>query len=181
MRRIRQSEFKTAAWKNGGGVTHEIARHDDGDVLVWRISLAEVAADGPFSLFAGLTRVLTVIEGAGVDLHSANGVLAALPLVPVRFSGGTPIDGRLRDGPCRDVNLIFDATRIAASASVLRPGGAGNATALLALAGDVRVGGMPLAPGDFAWTDRKTVRTGADGLALMIELAPALRTKATFP
>lgn len=87
MRRIPRSDFQTARWQNGGGVTHEIARLEEGGALVWRISLAEVAADGPFSSFAALTRVLTVIDGMGMDLETPTQVLPALPLGPVRFSG----------------------------------------------------------------------------------------------
>lgn len=173
MRRIPRSNFQTARWKNGGGITHEIARLEEGGALVWRISLAEVAADGPFSAFPGLTRILTVIHGPGLDLEGAVGVLAALPLKPVRFSGNSPMHGRLRGGPCRDVNLIFDARRVVADVTVLRPGEAGAALAVLALAGEVRVGDVALPPQDFAWTDGETVRAGPDGSALLIRLAPA--------
>lgn len=173
MRRIPRSGFHTARWKNGGGLTHEIARLEDGGALIWRISLAEVAANGPFSAFPGLTRVLTVIDGGGLDLESPEEVLSALPLMPVRFSGDTPIAARLRGGSCRDVNVIFDPGRVAARVAVLRPDEGATATAVLALAGEVRVGDALLAPEDFAWTDREPVRVGADGLALLIELAPA--------
>ncbi len=172
MRRIPQAQFQTAPWKNGGGITHEIARHRDGDALVWRISLAEVTTDGPFSSFPGLTRILTVIDGAGLDLHGPQGVLPARPLAPVRFAGDTPVDGRLLDGPCRDVNVIFDGHCVEASVSVLRAGDMASATGVLALAGAVRVGALPLPVGDFAWTDRETVRAEADGLALLIDIAP---------
>lgn len=173
MRCIPRSGFRTAAWKNGGGVTHEIARMDDGGALVWRISLAEVGADGPFSSFPGLTRILTVIDGAGLDLESQAGVLPALPLSPVRFLGDTPIHGRLRGGPCRDVNVIFDARRVLARVSVLGAGGRVDATtAVLALAGEVRAGAALLAAEDFAFTDGEAVQTGPGGLALLIGLAP---------
>ncbi len=172
MRRIPRSEFRTAPWKNGGGVTHEIARLDAGPALVWRISLAEVGRDGPFSSFPGLMRVLTVIDGAGLDLEGPTQILHALPLEPVRFSGDTPIHGRLRDGPCRDVNVIFDAGKVAVEVMVLHPDAIGTATAVLALSGEVRVGEVVLAPGDYAWTEREAVQTGAGGRALLIDLSP---------
>lgn len=35
---------------------------DMGD-FVWRVSLAEVDADGPFSAFAEVDRILTLVEG----------------------------------------------------------------------------------------------------------------------
>lgn len=115
MRIIPPDQFLTQPWKNGGGVTHEIARAEEDGALLWRLSIAEVATDGPFSAFPGLTRILTVIEGAGLHLDTPDTRLDALPLKPVRFSGDLPIDSQLIDGPVRDFNLIWDATRRAAT------------------------------------------------------------------
>lgn len=115
MRLITPDQFATQAWKNGGGVTHEIAREDRDGRFLWRLSIADVASDGPFSAFPGLIRILTVIEGAGLCLDTPDGRLDALPLAPLRFSGDLPIDCRLISGPVRDFNLIWDATRLAAS------------------------------------------------------------------
>ncbi len=78
MRIILASDFQTQPWKNGGGITHEIARKDDGNGLLWRLSIAEVASDGPFSAFTGLSRILTVIDGAGLWLDTPHGRLDAL-------------------------------------------------------------------------------------------------------
>ncbi len=58
-------------WKNGGGETVEIAVFPEGAGFKdfgWRISLASVASDGPFSAFPGIDRTLTVIDGVGIDL-----------------------------------------------------------------------------------------------------------------
>ena len=106
-------------WKNGGGITREVARAADDLGLIWRISLADVDADGPFSRFDGLTRILTVIAGTGIDLVSPDGVIAARPGVPVRFSGDLAVIGRLIQGPIRDLNLIFDVARVNAEVQVL--------------------------------------------------------------
>jgi uncharacterized protein len=121
---IRRANFKTVPWDNGGGITHEVARKDTDKGLLWRLSLAEVGRDGPFSLFRGLARILTVIEGVGMDLVSPKGTLAhALPLLrPVYFSGDEELDGRLRDGPCLDFNLIYDPKVCNGSAMVLSGG-----------------------------------------------------------
>lgn len=73
------------------------------------------------------------------------------------------------------MNVIFDAGRVEAKVSVLRPGAVATGTAVLALSGEVHVGAAPLQPEDFAWTDRETIQTGPDGLALLIESAPANR------
>ena len=58
-------------WKNGGGTTAEIAAFPDGagfNAFDWRISLAEVASDGPFSAFPGIDRTLMLVEGARLAL-----------------------------------------------------------------------------------------------------------------
>lgn len=106
-------------WKNGGGLTREIARREENGALIWRISLANVDRDGPFSQFAGLMRVLTVIDGAGIDLRSPNSVIMARFGAPVRFSGELPVEGRLIGGPIRDLNVIFDPTRIRADVNAM--------------------------------------------------------------
>jgi len=105
-RRVLTSDIAPVPWKNGGGVTRELATGGgSGSAWGWRVSLAEVAADGPFSVFPGVDRVIAVIEGAGMDLVAPDGVRTALELFePVRFSGEAVVSGRLRDGPVRDLN-----------------------------------------------------------------------------
>lgn len=74
MKILRASEYKTMPWKNGGGVTVEIAIHPPSasmDAFDWRISMATVAQDGPFSSFPGIDRTLAIIEGNGMALAIA--------------------------------------------------------------------------------------------------------------
>lgn len=95
-------------WKNRGGITRDIAKGLKDGHPVWRISRADVAQDGAFSNFAGLTRVLTVVSGNGMVLKHPGGELSADPLVPVRFDGALDVSSRLKDGPLTDLNLMFD-------------------------------------------------------------------------
>lgn len=63
--------LRAAPWKNGGGSTTEIAiaPPDAGfDDFDWRISLATITADGPFSSFPGIDRSLMLVDGPGVQL-----------------------------------------------------------------------------------------------------------------
>lgn len=177
---LEPSGFLTTPWKNGGGITHEIAREPGPKDWLWRISLAEVARDGPFSRFDGLARVLTVIEGEGIDLHYADGVLHALPLRPVAFSGDTPIEGRLTRGPIRDLNVIFDPDRIAARVSavegpvVLDTGE--DFLGFLCLSGQAMAAGEPVPAEAFALGRQGKIRVppGSTGLALrLIGISPA--------
>ena len=64
MKIIRARDCRTTPWKNGGGSTTEIAVEPSGaslDTFAWRISVARVAADGPFSEFPGIDRTLAVL------------------------------------------------------------------------------------------------------------------------
>ncbi len=118
MRIIPPSDFKTMPWKNSGGITHEILKEERDDKLLWRLSIAEVASDGPFSLFPSLSRILTVIEGEGLVLQAPDRELRALPLSPLAFSGDLPISGKRIGGDVRDFNVIFNANVVAADVTV---------------------------------------------------------------
>lgn len=101
-------------WKNGGGVTSELAIDPAGagaDSFRWRISLARIDADGPFSAFPGITRWITLIEGGGFTLDFADGrrLDVPQPFVPHRFDGGLAAFCRLKGGPSRDLNVMARA------------------------------------------------------------------------
>jgi environmental stress-induced protein Ves len=108
MKIVRASDLTEVRWKNGGGVTREIAVASARGKTIWRLSMADVAVDGPFSDFTGLTRILTVIRGTGMDLISAQGKFSADLNRPVRFDGALKISSVLKDGPIQDLNLMFD-------------------------------------------------------------------------
>lgn len=124
MRILPPAAFTRQPWKNGAGITHEIARRQDAAGLLWRLSIAEVGSDGPFSAFPGLARILTVIEGAGLHLDTPDGRLDALPFAPLGFGGDIAVSCRLIAGPVRDFNVIHDPARIRARVVVPAPGSA---------------------------------------------------------
>lgn len=120
MRLIRSSEYRVMPWKNGGGTTNEIlVEPGAGDRYRYRVSIADVASDGPFSRFDGYDRHIVLLEGAGMTLDAgANGRIELLPFVPHAFSGDWDVTGRLKDGPVRDFNLIVDRSYATASLDV---------------------------------------------------------------
>ncbi|WP_319681596.1 HutD family protein [Streptomyces sp. AK02-01A] len=180
-------------WKNGGGVTREIASwpEDAGSGgsggfggFDWRISLAEVAADGPFSAFPGVDRTLTVVEGAGLDLTVDGGRrLAAERYAPLRFPGDLPADCVLRAGPVVNVNVMCRRGRTTAVIAVVQgsrqlvvPPGA--TVVAVALEGPTALGDSILARYDAAvltpgepGAGPATLRTG--GCAALVTLRPA--------
>lgn len=177
MKILPPERFVTTPWKNGGGITHEIARHETGGRMVWRLSVAEVGADGPFSRFDGLMRILTVIEGAGLTLATPGGDLVALPRRPVRFPGDLPVDGRLIAGPVRDLNVIFDPGLVEARVDHLRAAelhpplaAGGRSFALYCLAGEIEAGrtGTVAAGSAALFTEAPQLRPMAGAEALLV-------------
>lgn len=111
---IPPADFKTVPWKNGKGVTIELAISEGGtlDDFNWRISIATVASDGEFSNFSGLTRNLVLIEGNGLRLDheapdgsKAKDTLNHL-LDMAHFDGGAKTFGTLTKGPIKDFNIM---------------------------------------------------------------------------
>ena len=77
----RRDDHLQMPWKNGGGLTREVASSPPGSALTdfdWRISFAEVAAGGPFSTFPGVDRVIILIDGPAMAL-TVDGVRHELP------------------------------------------------------------------------------------------------------
>ncbi|MDQ0767474.1 environmental stress-induced protein Ves [Pseudarthrobacter defluvii] len=112
MQIIRFAELRAEPWRNGGGVTREIARQgsEDGG-FDWRVSIADVAKAGDFSAFLGMERVLTVIDGE-LLLLTVDGAEHPLEKYrPYRFDGGAATTAKLPTGDIRDLNVI---TRTAA-------------------------------------------------------------------
>lgn len=100
-------------WKNGGGTTTEIFVSPEnaglaGQPFDWRVSIADVASDGPFSAFPGYDRHIMAIEGRGMVLEGGpEGPMdLTRPFKPHGFSGDWNIKGRLVSGPVRDFNLM---------------------------------------------------------------------------
>lgn len=121
---LRAADRAAAPWHNGGGVTREIAAAPEGataGTFDWRISLAEVSSDGPFSFFPGIERTLTVVEGEGMDLMvGGEHHIVDEPLWPHDFPGDQETEGRLLAGPVVNLNVMYRRDRTAASTAVVR-------------------------------------------------------------
>lgn len=103
-------------WKNGGGETFEIAASPEGAGLAafdWRISMATVSANGPFSVFPGIDRTICVLEGAGLKLRVEDREPFAISPVspPLAFSGDESTNSTLTDGAILDLNVMTRRAR----------------------------------------------------------------------
>jgi environmental stress-induced protein Ves len=117
LRLLRAADYRRMAWKNGGGITTEIARDASGDeAFDWRISIAEIAQDGDFSIFPDVDRELMLLDGGGVELLIGSDEPVALTRRYQKhaFPGEAPVSCRLLDGPTRDFNLMVRRGRCAA-------------------------------------------------------------------
>ena len=68
------ADYRRMPWKNGGGHTTEIAAEPPGAGMAsfaWRVSVADIAHDGPFSAFPGVDRTLVLLAGDGMRLATA--------------------------------------------------------------------------------------------------------------
>ena len=120
---VRLDEMVPAPWRNGGGVTRELACWPDSRDWIWRMSVAEVASDGPFSRFEGVQRWFAVLGGSGVRLRIGDRAHEQIgSSAPLCFDGAEPADCELLDGATQDFNLML--RRPQASARMRRISGA---------------------------------------------------------
>ncbi|MDV4178348.1 HutD family protein [Rhizobium brockwellii] len=108
---LRAGDHKRMPWKNGKGETVEIAVFPPGASINdfdWRVSMATVAEDGPFSIFPGIDRTLAILDGNGMvlDVEGSTGVLLTTASDPLAFAADIPVAARLQDGAITDLNVM---------------------------------------------------------------------------
>jgi hypothetical protein len=106
---IAANEYRRERWKNGRGWTREIVRAPADGPWNWRLSIAEIEQDAPFSEFPGIDRELVLLQGNGLRLRFADGEIHTLhpPHQRLRFAGERAVSGELVDGLTHDFNLMW--------------------------------------------------------------------------
>ncbi len=181
---IRLADAAASPWRNGGGVTRELATWPAGADWTWRISVAEVAASGSFSRFDGVQRWFAVLGGHGVALRVTGAEhRLSTASAPFEFDGAVPVDCELIDGATQDLNLMVRRDR--ARGRMLRLAApqrfvadAATTFAVYAAAGPARLrdelGALDLPAQTLAWRQVPAgtpVEVTAHG-ALWMEIAP---------
>jgi environmental stress-induced protein Ves len=108
-------------WKNGGGTTSQVAGAPEGagmEDFDWRISVADVTSGGPFSTFAGVDRVIVLLDGESMELHVDDARHRLLPHRPFAFAGEATTVCTLPAGPTRDLNVMTRRARFRAAVEV---------------------------------------------------------------
>ena len=106
---IPANEYRRERWRNGAGWTREIATGPGAGEWGWRLSIAEIEQDAPFSQFPGVERELVLLTGNGLRLRFDDGEMRELqpPHERMRFAGERIVHGELVDGPTQDFNLMW--------------------------------------------------------------------------
>jgi environmental stress-induced protein Ves len=124
-RHLPAAERAVRPWKNGGGETADVAIVPAGaslDDFDWRVSIARVESDGPFSLFPGIDRTMAIIAGEGLGLAVAGREPFVLTAgsAPLRFPADVATECRLLGGPVTDLNVMVRRGRARARLRRLR-------------------------------------------------------------
>ncbi len=119
---LTRADYRVMPWANGKGQTVEMLREDGPEGMRLRLSMAAVVEPGAFSIFPGIERVLTVIDGPGFDLHGDGLLLRCDPLLPVAFPGDVPIRAERVSAPSMDFNVMVARGLPAPQVQVLRQG-----------------------------------------------------------
>lgn len=156
------ADYTRQPWKNGRGVTTELWRVERDGQLLLRLSRASVVEDGPFSIFPGIERNLTVLSGPGFRLTGQGHDFRCEPLVPVAFPGDVALTATETNGQQSDDFNVMTARSLPLPEVICAQNDtlpAGGQLALYAL-GPVRVNGQAVARDDLVMTNGPVTLTG---------------------
>jgi environmental stress-induced protein Ves len=117
---VRFAELTAVPWRNGGGLTRELVAvlGSGPQGFDWRVSVADVDEPGSFSAFPGVDRIITVVEGEGMDLV-IDGVEHHLGLQePLSFDGASETSCSRLAGSIRDLNVMTRSDRLSATVAI---------------------------------------------------------------
>ena len=118
---------RASTWKNGKGVTREVAVYPpsgDLDNFEWRVSIAEVSEDGIFSVFHGVDRKLAVLDGTLVlNIGDNPAITLSRESEPVAFPGDVPCRANILSPLVRDLNVMTRREHYSSRLTMVEMGG----------------------------------------------------------
>lgn len=153
MRLLPAASRTATPWRNGGGTTTEIAAFPEGADVAdfdWRVSIARIDRDGPFSSFPGVDRTLALLSGGPVTLTGPEWErILSVGSDPVAFDGADAIHARTAT-PSTDLNVMSrrDRCRHTLRLLALPATVAGSEQLLIATGNGIICNGTPLQPLD---------------------------------
>jgi uncharacterized protein len=139
IRHLGLADYRVMPWKNGLGSTTEIVRRPENGEFDFRVSIADVTEDGPFSRFDGIERIIMTIEGAGMRLTHAGATVTLQQFEPYQFAGELDTYCSLLSGAVRDFNVMTRRDSCQARVVVHRSSFEARATLLYCAVGDAAV------------------------------------------
>ena len=120
LRRMALQDFELLPWRNGAGQTREVSTgylardKDSSEAWDWRLSVADIPANGPFSSFPGIDRTAVLLHGAIAlkalgcqlaladvgDVETFPGETALMAEVPGGVRGARLLNVMVRRGSC---------------------------------------------------------------------------------
>ncbi|GAB3069520.1 HutD family protein [Nocardioides zeae] len=103
-------------WRNGAGVTRELAADPGG---AWRVSVAAIDGPAPWSAFPGVDRVSCVVAGEGLVLTVDGAEQPVRRGEVLAYRGESVVLGRPLGGPVQNLNLVLARGRATGSMRVV--------------------------------------------------------------
>jgi environmental stress-induced protein Ves len=89
LRLLQVSDYLQKPWKNGAGISREVAV-DSETPFRWRLSLAKLSESSSFSLYAGYSRILVILNGGPVTvIHDEDKKRTLRAMDTFAFDGGS--------------------------------------------------------------------------------------------
>ena len=112
MQLIRYRDLPAHPWKNGLGLTREIASDppaQSGQPFRWRLSRAVIEGSSQFSSYPGVRRFLALAAGGALELRIDREAPRMLERLGdwIEFSGDSAVEAVPLDGPVEDLNLML--------------------------------------------------------------------------
>lgn len=175
---LKPSEYRTRPWKNGGGVTAEIAADAEASPPAWRLSLATIERDGPFSDFRGYDRTIVALDD-GVRLVVDGEEIELRRHEPFAFRGESTVQAHVT-GRTQDVNVMTQRAEFTHDVEILRTAQRylvddDELVFAYVLCGEAKVEDLQCAAGETAYLDeleRFDIVPGADSAVCVIHITP---------
>jgi uncharacterized protein len=178
---IRARDYREKPWKNGGGLTREIAvafSDAEGKSVLWRVSLAMIDRDGPFSEFRGYDRTIVALDPDPVELDVDGNMIVLERGHPHEFPGEAQVACRLRGGATRDLNamtlrsaFVHDVEIVTSTQRFVLDDD--EIAFVYAIDGTAAVENQPCETGDTIWLQEvETVDVRTGGSAAVIRITP---------
>lgn len=121
LKRFALDDLREEPWRNGGGITRTVAKREINRKTLWRISIADITGNEPFSRFDGTDREAVLVKGSSLTLCGDWGVSSMNEVGDkVRFPGELSVRAELAWPFARLWNVMAERDRVSSELQVKR-------------------------------------------------------------